>query len=135
MWLDHIIEAFSSNNTVLTLKIVNLALWKSENIYQIRFLVDSLILRALRSRNSITEYFLLGHIRNSQQLDKHSKMVDPLLYEYFSAAEGFELSVIVSFAKLFGYVMTNSKEEVDWSRYSEGEEQFHKRSALLRLII
>lgn len=43
--------------------------------------------------------------------------------------------MIVAFAKLFGYVLANSKEEMDWSRYSEGEELFHKRAALLRLII
>ena len=79
MWLDQLIEAFSSNNAVLTLKVVNLAQWKSENQHQIRFLVDALISRALRSRNGITEYFLLAHIRNSTQLDKHARLVDPLL--------------------------------------------------------
>jgi hypothetical protein len=32
-----------------------------------------------------------------------------LLYEFFNASEGFELTVLVSFAELFAYVLANSK--------------------------
>lgn len=83
----------------------------------------------------MAEYSLLTALRNNEQLTKFSATVEEFLFEFFNSAETFELSLLVSFAKLFTFIVNNSKEDIDWSRYVDQEDMFLKRAALLRLIL
>ena len=43
--------------------------------------------------------------------------------------------MLVSFSKLFAFILNNSKAEMDYGRLLENEEMFLKRAALLKLIL
>lgn len=55
--------------------------------------------------------------------------------DLFLAGEEFELSLLLSFARLFSFLLSNWKEEFDWTRFLHEEEGFVKRRVLLRLIL
>ena len=72
-------------------------------------MVESLLLRGLRAKGSMVECFLLLALRNSDDLPEHSKAVEDVLYEFFAMAESFDLSMLVSFSKIFSYIANNSR--------------------------
>ncbi len=134
--IEELIDTFSGNAEVLWRKFYNIVKNKCENLFTVRFIVECLILRGLRSKNCMTEYFLLSNLKNNPELSSYfSKTIEEFLFEFFNSAETFELSLLVSFAKLFSFVCTNSKEEIEWNRYTDEEDNFLKRAALLRLIL
>lgn len=56
------------------------------DLHEIRFMVESLLLRGLRVKDSMAECFLLLALRNSDDLPDHSRVVEEVLLEFFSMA-------------------------------------------------
>ena len=75
MWLDQLILTFASASNTLAAKFINLARSKTSP-FEVRFIIECLVLRALRSKNSLIEYSLLVALRNSEELQDHSKAVE-----------------------------------------------------------
>jgi hypothetical protein len=67
MWLEQLITTFSGNSGVLTSKLFNLVSSSIKNPNELRYLVECLVLRAIRIKNSIAELFLLLNLRNSEE--------------------------------------------------------------------
>ena len=133
--LEQLIDTFGGNGGLLIGKFTNLVQAKTKSQHAIRFLVESLVLRAIRSKNPIIENKLLLSLRNNEQLPDHSKSVEDVLVELFGLAEAFDFTMLVAYSRLFAFICSNSREEFDLPRLVQNEELFQKRSVLLKLIV
>lgn len=97
--------------------------------------IESLAVRGLKSKNGMVNFSLLMTLKNTLNSEQFTKLLEEALFELFQSAEDFELSVLITFSKLFSFVLNNWKGDFDWARYLQGEEYFLKRNALLKLIL
>lgn len=107
--MEQLIDTFAGNSSMLVLKFNNLIKPRAEDANEVRFVIECLLLRALRSKNGISECSLLVNLQNNELFPTIARIIDELLFELFNSAEGFELSLLVSYAKLFSFVVSNSK--------------------------
>ena len=68
--------SFSSNSNTLLTKFYNLINSWVQNPNQIRMIVEALILRSLRVKNGMSEYFLLLALKNTEGYEMHAKIVE-----------------------------------------------------------
>ena len=80
--VDLLVDCFLKNSGILVLKLTNLT--KPRNsINFVRNLVDSLVLRGLRSRQGVAEFSLLVALRNAGVAEHLSRCLEDLLCELF----------------------------------------------------
>jgi hypothetical protein len=70
----------------------------------------------LRSKHGIAEFSLLVSLKNASASEHLSICLLDLLVELFNAGEDFELSLLLTFARLFSFLLCNWKEEFEWGR-------------------
>lgn len=132
--IELLIDSFNKNWTILSLKVLNFIRSKTDP-YSLKYLVENLLMKSLKSKKPIVEYSLLIALKFSEHTSSAGKIMEEMLLEVFNAAEAFELSLLIAFAKMFAYIVNNWKDEFDWERYLAAEDTFTKRTALLRLIL
>ena len=79
MWVEQLITTFSSTSATLVSKFFNLVKYLVSEPQEISFIVESLLLRGLRVKNSMAESYLLLALRNSDDLPAQSKAVEEAL--------------------------------------------------------
>lgn len=77
-------------------------------------------MKGLKSKNGMVNFSLLVTLKNTLNSEQFTKNLEETLFELFQSAEDFELSVLISFAKLFSFVLNNWKGDFDWARYLQG---------------
>jgi hypothetical protein len=132
--VELLVESFSKNSGILVLKLTNLTKPRNDALF-VRNLVDTLVLRGLRAKHGVAEFSLLVSLKNATVSEHLSRCLEDLLCELFLAGEEFDLSLLLNFARLFSFLLSNWREEFEWARLLREEEEFVKRRVLLRLIL
>jgi hypothetical protein len=101
----------------------------------VRNLVDGLVLRGLKAKHGVSIFSLLVSLKNAAVSEHLPRSLEDLMCELFQAGEEFDLSLLLSFARLFSFLLSNWKDEFEWGRLLQEEEEFVKRKVLLRLVL